>query len=168
MQQAEAGPRLRGMQEVHSQARPERRAENRALLIRLVHACVAAGLALALLLSFWLKPDPRGLGTHEQLLLLPCNFYLLTQLPCPFCGMTTAFAHMARGEVREALLAHPFGALSFVVCALLLPVALGAAISGKNALDAAKTKLPWKKLSWLITAMVVASWIFKLSRMLGR
>ena len=68
----------------------------------------------------------------------------------------------ARRRAGRAITAAAFAA------ALLLPVALGAAISGKNALDAAKTKLPWGKLSWLITAVVAASWVFKLSRMLGR
>ncbi len=29
-------------------------------------------------------------------------------LPCPGCGMTRALAHLAKGEWREALTAHPF------------------------------------------------------------
>ena len=136
-------------------------------LIRLAHACVALGLAAVLLLSLWLKPDPRGLGTHEQLFLLPCNFHAMTGLPCPFCGMTTAFAHMARWQVREAFMAQPMGALGFIVCMLLLPVAIGAAITGRNAIAAAM-KLPWVKISWVLAAMITASWLFKLVVVLSR
>lgn len=140
--------------------------ENKSL-IRLAHACIALGLAAMLLLSLWLKPDPRGLGTHEQLFLFPCNFHAMTGLPCPFCGMTTAFAHMARGQVREAFMAQPMGALGFAVCALLLPVAIAASITGRNAIAAAM-KLPWGKISWVLAAMIAASWLFKLVVMLSR
>jgi hypothetical protein len=141
---------------------PKVRAENRALSVRLAHAFIAVGLAAALLLSLWLKPDPRGLGTHEQLLLLPCNFYRLTELPCPFCGMTTAFTHMARAELREALIAQPLGALAFVVCVLLLPVAIWAAVRGENAVAAAM-RLPWGRLSWAMLALAGAAWLFKIA-----
>lgn len=138
------------------------RTENMALLIRLAHAFVAVGLVATLLLAFWLEPDPRGLGTHQQLFLLPCNFYALTGLPCPFCGTTTAFAYMARGEVRDAFLAQPMGVLGFAACVMLLPLAIGAAISGKN-LMGVLTRLPWEKLSWLLGTFILTSWLFKLT-----
>jgi len=135
--------------------------ENRVLLVRLANMCVALGLASVLILSFWLEPDPRGLGTHERLLLRPCNFYETTGLPCPSCGMTTAFANMAHGRIGEAFLAQPLGAVGFVVCVLLLPVALGAAISGKNFFGAF-AGLPWYRLSWALGVVFVAAWIFKI------
>jgi hypothetical protein len=135
---------------------------NKTLVVRTAHSCAVLGLAAILLLSLWFKPDPRGLGTHEQLWLRPCSSYALTGLPCPFCGMTTAFAHMARGEIRDAALAQPAGALGFIACVALLPIAIGAAISGKNAIGAA-TKLPWGKLSWIFGVMMAASWLFKIA-----
>lgn len=135
--------------------------ENRALIIRLAHACIALGLVATLLLALWLKPDPRGIGTHEQLLLYPCNFHSQTGLPCPFCGMTTAFTHMAHGNVRQALMTQPLGALGFVVVLFLTPVAVGAAITGRNAIGAAM-KMPWGKLTWMFALIVVGAWIFKL------
>ena len=45
-----------------------------------------------------LDPDPRGLGTHEQLGLPPCGFHSLTGLPCPGCGLTTAFSLVRQRE----------------------------------------------------------------------
>ena len=135
---------------------------------RLVHAAIAVGLCMTLLLSWWLKPDPRGVGTHEQLLLLPCNFYRLTELPCPFCGMTTAFAHMARGQVAEALLAQPMGAVGFVACLLSLLIVTGAAVTGKDALSHF-SRLIWNtRLSWVVGGMLAAAWIFKIALTLTR
>ncbi len=136
-------------------------AENRVAVIRFAHACLALGLVAILMLSLFLEPDPRGLGTHEQLLLLPCNFQVVTGLPCPFCGMTTAFAHMARGRLQSAFLAQPLGVLGFVATLLLLPVAAGAVISGKN-LIGATLRLPWKRLGWLLAVLALASWLFKI------
>ena len=162
MSQAETGSGPHRPQDAFVPDRPDRRMQNRALMVRVAHVGVAAGLIVALLLSFWLKPDPRGVGTHEQLLVWPCNFHVLTGLPCPFCGMTTAFAFMARGQVREVLLAQPVGALGFVVCVLMLPVSIGAALSGKDVLGAL-ARLPWDRLSWAIVAMLAIAWIFKLA-----
>ena len=136
-------------------------AGNRTMNIRLMHATVAAGLLVVLLLSFWLKPDPRGLGTHEQLMLFPCNFHALTGLPCPFCGMTTAFAHMARGNVREAFLAQPMGAVGFVATMLLLPIAVGGALTGKDTVGRI-LRLPWGRFSKTIVAMFAVAWVFKI------
>lgn len=135
--------------------------ENRISVVRLAHACLVAGLSAILLLSLFLEPDPRGLGTHEQLLPLPCNFRVMTGLPCPFCGMTTAFAHMARGELREACLAQPMGVLGFTATILLLPFAAGGAIFGKNLIGAA-LRLPLGKLGWALGIMVLLSWLFKI------
>jgi hypothetical protein len=68
----------------------------------------------ALVLSFVLRPSPTGWGTHQWLGLPPCLFHLFTGLPCPFCGMTTAFAHMARGEIAQAFSCHVLGPAFFV------------------------------------------------------
>jgi hypothetical protein len=130
--------------------------------VRLTHAAIAAGLVVVLLLSWWLKPDPRGLGTHEQLMLFPCNFHALTNLPCPFCGMTTAFTHMARGNVGDALLAQPIGAVGFVATVLLLPIAVGGLVTGKDAVGKIR-RLPWGRLSTVIVGLFAAAWAFKIA-----
>jgi hypothetical protein len=131
-------------------------------MVRLIHGAVALGLLATLLLAFSLEPDPRGLGTHEQIFLLPCNFYAMTGLPCPFCGTTTAFAHMAHGHVWDACIAQPMGVIGFILCVLFLPFSVGAAISGRNLIDAVG-RLPWGKLSWVLGGIILASWLFKLT-----
>ncbi len=141
--------------------RTEALLKNRALLIRTINVSVAVGLLGVLLLSRWLQPDPRGFGTHEQLYLQPCNFHALTGLPCPSCGMTTAFAHMARGEVLQAFKAQPMGALLFVSSVLLLPISLWETFRGKFFFEKF-LRLPWGRLSWVLAALFALSWIYKL------
>jgi len=162
MQGAGIPTRAQSNDQICGAEREQIRAANRALMVRLIHVAVALGLLATLLLAFWLEPDPRGLGTHEQIFLLPCNFYAMTGLPCPFCGTTTSFAHMARGHVWDALIAQPMGVLGFIICVLLLPISIGAALSGRNLIDGIG-RLPWGKLSWFFGGIVLASWLFKLS-----
>jgi hypothetical protein len=56
-----------------------------------------------------LPPDPRGFGTHMRLGTGPCGVLIVTGYPCPTCGMTTAFAHVVRGEWWRAFLVQPAG-----------------------------------------------------------
>ena len=66
-----------------------------------------------------LTPSPEGVGTHQQLGLPPCSFEVITGHGCPGCGMTTAFSHMAHGEVSEAFGANPMGIVLFALVALV-------------------------------------------------
>ena len=72
-----------------------------------------------LALSTWLEPDPRGFGTHQQFGTGPCGMLIQTGLPCPTCGMTTAFAHTVRGQWGRAFWVQPAGfvlALATMIC----------------------------------------------------
>jgi len=80
----------------------------------------AAGLIvlLGLLgLGMALVPSPTGTGTHCQLGLPPCGMLETTGLPCPTCGMTTAFSLAAHGRFVEALATQPFGFTMFLLVA---------------------------------------------------
>jgi hypothetical protein len=81
---------------------------------------------LVLTTSFFLRPDPRGFGTHEQLFLPPCPFYWLTHIPCPSCGLTTSFCYLAQGNLIKAFQTHPMGPILF---GLNLGIAFYAAFS---------------------------------------
>jgi hypothetical protein len=81
-----------------------------------------------------LVPDSRGYGTHEQFFLMPCLFRSVTTLPCPFCGMTTAFAHLTRGHLRAALRAHPGSPLGYLGIAFAAGYCLLWALTGWNPL----------------------------------
>jgi hypothetical protein len=70
-----------------------------------------AALVGLIALGFVLEPDARGYGTHEKLGLQPCMPMELWNLPCPGCGVTTAIAHAARGNLWSAIRTQPFGFL---------------------------------------------------------
>ena len=86
-----------------------------------------AALILTVCLALWvvgaaLVPEGAGVGTHRQLGIPPCGLLNATGIPCPTCGMTTAFAHTARGRLIAAVATQPFGALTglaVIGCALL-------------------------------------------------
>jgi hypothetical protein len=90
-------------------------------------ALLASAALTTLALARLLVPDPRGLGTHTQLGLPPCAFFVLTGLPCPACGLTTCFAHMARGQLAAAIKANVFGVLLFAIVLAVPPLAVWAA-----------------------------------------
>lgn len=69
----------------------------------------AMGIALAL----WLTPDPDGHGTHTQLGLPPCPSMLISNRPCPGCGLTTSFSASAHLRALDAFRAHAFGPVFF-------------------------------------------------------
>jgi hypothetical protein len=89
---------------------------------------ILGGVALSVLaLSRALTPDARGFGTHGQLGLPPCGFLFLTGLPCPACGLTTCFAHMARAEFGRALQVNALGVPLFLFVFALPLMAVWAA-----------------------------------------
>jgi hypothetical protein len=84
--------------------------------------------AIVLGIARALTPDPSGVGTHLQLGLPRCGFLSLTGLPCPACGLTTAFAHMARGEIAAAASVNAFGVLLFAIVCGAIPLAVWAGV----------------------------------------
>ena len=65
-------------------------------------------------LAALLTPNPDGVGTHRQLGLGACTILSLTGYPCPMCGMTTTFTHMAHLDPASALVTQPFGVVLFL------------------------------------------------------
>ena len=72
-----------------------------------------------LVLARVLTPSTKGVGTHLQLGLSGCSFLTWTGWPCPMCGMTTTFAHIADFELIAGTRNQPFGAVLFVMCLAL-------------------------------------------------
>jgi hypothetical protein len=89
------------------------------------------GLLALLAAAAWMTPDPRGHGTHQQLGLFPCTFEVLFGLPCPTCGMTTAWAHLVRGQLIGAFRANVGGTLLAVAAAVGAPWLLASAVRGR-------------------------------------
>jgi len=92
-----------------------------------------AGLALSIPLAVacLLEPSSQHRGTHQQLGLPPCTFVVLFGRPCPACGMTTAWAHLVRGEWIEAFRANVGGTLLAVLNLVAVPWLLLSAACGR-------------------------------------
>jgi hypothetical protein len=111
-------------------------------------------------------PDPSGLGTHVQLGLPPCGFLAWTGLPCPACGLTTAFAHMVRLNPLDAASVHPVGvALCMVVVVSALGCGLGAARAWP--LEDTLKRLRLGRVAAIICLAAVLSWFARLLALLS-
>lgn len=98
---------------------------------RLLVAMAGAGLLGLLGVAALLTPSGRGFGTHQQLGLPPCSFYVLYGRPCPTCGSTTAFVKLVRGDWFGALRANVGGTILGVLAAMAGPWLLLSAARGR-------------------------------------
>jgi Protein of unknown function (DUF2752) len=105
--------------------------------VRISLALVAVGLMTVFGIARWLNPrdengNPRRMETHRQLGLPPCTFYYVTGLPCPSCGMTTSFSHLAHGDLLNSLKANAMGTLLAITALAAIPWCLISAIWGRR------------------------------------
>jgi hypothetical protein len=91
---------------------------------RLVSAMLALSFGSLLAVSRWLQPSDAGHSTHLQLGLRPCTFLEFTGYPCPMCGMTTCFAHMADLHIWKALVTQPFGVFLFLISCAVFAISM--------------------------------------------
>ncbi len=117
----------------------------------------------ALFLAANLRPDPRGLGTHEQLGLPPCTLNAVIGWRCPACGMTTSWALATHGRLAEALRVHASGTLLAAASAVASVGAMIVAARGRwfawHASDTAMTVV-----GLVAIALVIAEWMLRLAR----
>ena len=92
---------------------------------------LALGLLALLAVAAFLRPDPRGLGTHQQFGLPPCTFRFFFGRPCPTCGMTTSWAHLVRGQLIGALRASVGGTLLGALAVVSVPWLVVSAARGR-------------------------------------
>lgn len=94
---------------------------------------VAAGCLAVLVVAAGLVASERGHGTHEQLGLPTCGWILAAGVPCPTCGMTTAFASAAAGDWLASARAQPMGTILALAAAAAFWIALHVAVFGSRA-----------------------------------
>lgn len=96
-------------------------------------AVIGGAILIALLVtSRLLSPDPTGMGTHQKLGLPPCTFMLVFRLPCPSCGMTTAWSHTTRGDLVQAAKSNIGGLLLALAAPLAAAWLLASAWRGET------------------------------------
>jgi hypothetical protein len=108
-----------------------------------------------------LDPSGAGTGTHLQLGMAPCATLAATGFPCPTCGMTTAFAHAADGNLVASFAAQPAGALLAVLTAMTALVSGYAMMVGLR--PAPMMQRLWTPGTLLtLGAVVILGWIYKI------
>ena len=127
------------------------------LMAGLVAFCALALLALAA----WLKPPTAGYGAHEQLGMLPCGMMATFGIPCPTCGMTTAFAHFSQGDFLASIHTQPAGFI------LALVVAATAMIAGYGLIVGRIWTINWYRVrpAWpviVLALLLLTSWGYKI------
>lgn len=122
---------------------------------------VFVGAVMVIAASFWLTPDPHGYGTHRQLFLMPCWFRFFTGIPCPFCGMTTAFAHLSRGQVVQALECHLLSPFFYALAWIAAFTGLRGVITGRWPLPLLLTSGRFDRA--LLVAIIIA-WAVNVAR----
>jgi hypothetical protein len=126
----------------------------------------AVGGFCLLALAAWMNPSADGHGTHTQLGLPPCNWVVALDMPCPTCGMTTAFSYAADGRILTAFHTQPLGGL------LAVAVAMATLMGAYTALTASPLAgdilRRWTmKMTWILIAMIVLSWFWKIATFKG-
>lgn len=116
---------------------------------------------LAIALARGLTPDAHGFGTHVQLGLPRCGFLALTGMPCPSCGLTTAFAYMARFDVLHAVRANVVGVPLFLGTLTAIPYCMVGGVRGWP-LEATLKRLRLTAVAVIIGLTVALSWIARL------
>jgi hypothetical protein len=128
---------------------------------RLVAGLCLAGALGVLGIAAWLRPDPRGYGTHEQLKPGPCGMLIVTGYPCPTCGMTTAFACTVRGRWLRALWVQPAGFVLALATAVLAVVSGWTLVAGRWPVVQLRFVTPFR-LYWTLLILLLAGWGFKI------
>lgn len=105
--------------------------EWRGARLRLAALAVFLASGSVLAVAAWLHPDRRGHGTHEQLGMGACSMMVVSGLPCPTCGMTTAFAHTVRGELISAAVVQPGGLVLAIATIVAAVASLYALVVGR-------------------------------------
>jgi len=94
---------------------------------------------------------------------LPCPLRMLTGVPCPLCGMTTAATGLASGDLGVALAANPF-VLLLAGFTLVMAVLMAARAIGWVAPPAQWPASRSRRSYWVVAGLAAASWAFQLHR----
>ncbi len=149
------------LQSRSTQAQPARRVRR-----RVVGGVVAAACLGVLMVAASLHASDAGYGTHTQLGLPACSVQVFTDMPCPTCGVTTAFTHAAHGRLLTAAATQPLGAT--LALGLAMAAIIGAYVAATGA-NVVRWLAPLRSSMtvWIVLGIVAASWVYKAAVMKG-
>ncbi len=122
--------------------------------------------AAPVVVAAFLRADPSGLGTHVQLGMPTCTWPTAMGITCPSCGMTTAFAHAAAGDLVASLRTQPMGFLLAVLATATAILGLLGAVTGSR-LGYWLCRSPGRAGWWTIGSIAFASWLLTTARLKG-
>lgn len=128
---------------------------------RMMALAVLAALLAPLAVAGGLEPDEHGVGTHRQLGMSSCALLVLTGVPCPTCGMTTACALAVRGRWMASLRTQPAG------CLLAASLMIGALVTVAGLMTGNVWSINWFRVRplWAAAGAVlffIAAWGYKI------
>jgi hypothetical protein len=123
-----------------------------------------AGVCLAMLVvGMNLRPNgEKGVSTHTELGLPPCQFEQKTGLPCPSCGFTTSVSFFAHGNVLASIYIQPMGFVIALFAAASVWVGGYIALTGKP-VHRLMLQVPGRM--WLIglLSLAIVAWGWKIA-----
>ena len=128
---------------------------------RLWASLVLLGSTGVLGIAIYLPPAEKGYGTHEKLGFQRCGMIIVSGLPCPSCGMTTAFSHTVRGQLISAFLAQPAGFALALACVATVFVSGRVVILGRWPRVNLLFLTPYRLFLGLLV-LLLGGWGFKL------
>ncbi len=128
----------------------------------ILFAAGVGGLLVLVVLGVLVDPDPRGFGTHERLGLPSCKPMDWWNVPCPGCGVTTSVALAARGRIWESIANQPFGFLVALALPAFAAWCVWHTLRGRD-LNNAVHEVQVGRLGFVLGALMVAAWIYKLA-----
>ena len=128
---------------------------------RLIGVVVMIVTGTILGIAAWLTPATEGHGTHEQLGLQPCSWVARFDMPCPTCGMTTAFTHAANGNFVQSFTTQPMGFILVVLTAAGFLLSSYVAMTGST-IGAYFAPIWNARTVWILVALFLAAWVYKI------
>jgi hypothetical protein len=94
---------------------------------------------------------------------LPCPLRRFTGVPCPLCGMTTAAAALAGGDLRGSLAANPF-LLALAVATLVMTGLMAARLAGRVPPARRWSQRRVRVVTLAVAGVTLVSWVVQLNR----
>jgi len=122
-----------------------------------------AGVAIFWTLARWLEPS-SGAAVLPGAWLPPCPLKAFSGIPCPFCGLTTGIAWLARWHWREAWNSNILCPVVAVLSVALVIYSLAFRLLSGTVLDLELSTRTRRRL-WLAGGFLIAlSWLVNLLR----
>ncbi|MCE2885121.1 MAG: DUF2752 domain-containing protein [Planctomycetaceae bacterium] len=129
-------------------------------------AWVAAATGSLLVVAWMLPPASDGFGTHRALGLPPCSWPARFGLPCPSCGMTTAFALASKGRIVESFATQPMGCVLALAAGMTLVGSIWTLATGRT-LWPVYGRMWNARLAWILGIAALLAWAYKSALMCG-